>query len=153
MALMIKSSAFNNGDTIPDKYTCRGKNISPPIFWEDIPDNTASFAIICEDPDAPGGMWSHWVIYNILEGTTKLTEGVPPYDEIDNGAKQGMTDFGRIGYGGPAAPPGPAHRYFFRLYALDKILEVESGLTRAELLKTMDGHIIEEAEIMGKFKR
>ena len=153
MALRIKSPAFNDGDIMPDKYTCEGRDISPPLFWEDIPDNTASFAIICEDPDAPGGMWVHWVIYNILKGTTKLTEGIPAYNEIENGAKQGMTDFGRIGYGGPAPPPGPAHRYFFRIYALDKILEVESGLTRDQLLRAMKGHILGEAAIMGKFKR
>lgn len=153
MALRIKSPAFNDGDMMPDAYTVRGKNISPPLFWEDIPERTESFAIICEDPDAPGGMWVHWVIYNIRKGTTKLKEGIPPYDEVENGAKQGMTDFGRIGYGGPAAPPGAAHRYYFKIYALDTTLEVESGLTREQLLKAMKGHILDEAELMGKFKR
>ncbi|MBU4376181.1 MAG: YbhB/YbcL family Raf kinase inhibitor-like protein [Candidatus Omnitrophica bacterium] len=153
MALRIKSPAFNDGDMIPDKYTAKGRDISPPLFWEDVPDGTASFAIICEDPDAPGGRWVHWVIYNIRKGISRLSEGIPQYDEVENGAKQGMNDFRRVGYGGPAAPPGPAHRYFFKMYALDKVLEVESGLTRDQLLKAMKGHIIQEAEVMGKFKR
>ncbi len=138
---------------MPVKYTCLGENVSPPLFWEQPPDNTSSFAIICEDPDAPGGMWTHWVIYNILEGITELPEHVPVYDLIDNGAKQGMNDFNRIGYGGPCPPPGAAHRYVFRIYALDQILEVETGLTREQLLEAMKGHILDEAEIMGKFKR
>ncbi|MDP3789875.1 MAG: YbhB/YbcL family Raf kinase inhibitor-like protein, partial [Candidatus Omnitrophota bacterium] len=101
MALMIKSSAFNDGDTMPARYTCKGEDISPPLMWEHSPDGTASFVIICDDPDAPMGTWSHWVIYNILKGINNLPEGVPPYDEIDNGAKQGMNDFRRVGYGGP----------------------------------------------------
>lgn len=153
MALMIKSSAFNDGDTMPAKYTCKGENISPSLFWEQPPGDTGSFAIICEDPDAPGGMWVHWVIYNIPEGVTELPEHVPIRELTDNGAKQGMNDFGRIGYGGPCPPPGTEHKYFFRLYALDQILEVNTGLTRDQLLKAMKDHIIEEAEIMVKFKR
>lgn len=153
MALMIKSPAFNDGDTMPDRYTSKGEDISPPLMWEHPPDDTASFAVICDDPDAPMGVWSHWVIYNILKGADKLPEGIPPYDETGNGAKQGMNDFRRIGYGGPCPPPGAEHRYFFRLYALDQILEVDSGLTRDRLLKAMKGHILEEAGIMVKFKR
>lgn len=153
MALMIKSPTFNDGDMMPAKYTCKGEDVSPPLFWEHPPDGAESFALICDDPDAPGGMWSHWVVYNILKGTDRLPEGVPPYDEIEDGAKQGVNDFRKVGYGGPCPPPGPPHRYFFRLYAFDKILEVESGLTREQLLKAMDGHIIEEAEIKAKFKR
>ncbi|MDD5680634.1 MAG: YbhB/YbcL family Raf kinase inhibitor-like protein [Candidatus Omnitrophica bacterium] len=153
MALMIKSPAFKYGDTMPLKYTCKGQNISPPLFWEQPPVGTQSFAIICEDPDAPAGVWSHWVIYNILKGTTKLSEGIPKYDLVENGAKQGVTDFREIGYGGPCPPPGTEHRYFFRLYALDRILELESGLTRQQLLDAMEGHILEQIEIMVKFKR
>jgi Raf kinase inhibitor-like YbhB/YbcL family protein len=153
MALMIKSPVFQNGDAMPLKYTCKGENISPPLFWEGPPDNTASFALICEDPDAPSGMFSHWVIYNILKGTVNLPQGVPTYDITENGAMQGVNDAGETGYYGPCPPPGAAHRYFFKLYALDKILEVESGLTREQLLKAMEGHIIGEADIMVKFKR
>ena len=153
MALMIKSPAFKYGATMPVKYTCNGEDISPPLFWEEPPDGTASFAIICEDPDAPAGVWSHWVIYNILKGINKLPEGIPGYDVIDNGANQGINDSRKIGYSGPYPPPGAVHRYFFKLYALDKILEVESGLTRGQLLQAMEGHIIDQAEIMVKFKR
>ncbi len=138
MAMRIKSPAFIEDDMIPDKYTCNGANISPPLFWEDAPDGCASFAIICEDMDAPNGVWTHWVIYNILAGTMELSEGVPPYDLTENGAEQGMNDFNRIGYVGPCPPPGAAHRYFFRIYALDRILEAESGMTRAQLLEAMD---------------
>lgn len=153
MALMIKSPAFNDGGAIPDKYTADGRDMSPPLFWEDVPDGAVSFAIICEDPDAPGGVWVHWVIYNIVKGTRKLSENIPPYDIVENGAKHGVNDFRRVGYGGPAPPPGIEHRYYFRIYALDRMLEAGSGLTRDELLKAMNGHIIEESELMGRFKR
>jgi hypothetical protein len=153
MALMIKSPAFAGGDNMPLKYTGEGQNISPPLFWEIPPDGTMSFALICEDPDAPGGVFSHWVVYNILKGANKLPEGVPKYGIIENGAKQGINDAREIGYYGPCPPPGAAHRYFFKLYALDRILEAKSGITRGQLLKAMEGHILEEAEIMVKFKR
>ena len=153
MALTIKSSVFNDGEMIPSKYTCKGEDVSPPLSWEGAPSDTKSFALICDDPDAPFMTWVHWVIYDIPADVTELAEGVPKDNKLSNGAKQGRNDFRKIGYGGPCPPPGGAHRYFFKLYALDTALNLEPGLTKKALFKKMEGHIIEEVQIMGKFKR
>ena len=153
MALSIKSPAFNDGDTMDAKYTCKGEDISPPLSWEGAPAGTKSFALICDDPDAPFMTWVHWVVYDIPADVSGLEEGLPKDKELPNGARQGTTDFRRIGYGGPCPPPGNPHRYFFKLYALDAMLNLKPGLTKKALLKAMEGHILEEAQIIGKFKR
>ena len=153
MALNIKSPAFNDGDMMAAKYTCKGEDISPLLRWDGAPAGTKSFALICDDPDAPFMTWVHWVIYDIPASVTELSEGVPKDDILSNGAKQGRNDFRKIGYGGPCPPPGRPHRYFFKLYALDAVLGLEPGLTKKALLKVMEGHILEEARIIGKFKR
>jgi Raf kinase inhibitor-like YbhB/YbcL family protein len=153
MALEIKSPAFEDGGSIPEDYTCKGRDVSPPLTISGVPKGAASLALICDDPDAPMGAWVHWVIYNMPAGTEGLEEDVPKVDKLPNGALQGMTDFRRVGYGGPCPPPGGPHRYYFKLYALDSMLGLKSGATKKALLEAMKGHIIAEAQLMGKFKR
>ncbi|MBL7071024.1 MAG: YbhB/YbcL family Raf kinase inhibitor-like protein [Candidatus Omnitrophica bacterium] len=153
MALELKSAAFKDGDIIDAKYTCSGADVSPQLSWSEIPDGTQSFALICDDPDAPGMTWVHWVVYDIPAGVIELPEDVPADEALSNGAKQGMTDFRKIGYGGPCPPPGGPHRYYFKLYALDAMLDLESGLTKKELLQAINGHVLGEAKILGHFRR
>ncbi len=151
--MVLTSPAFKEGEIIPRDYTCEGKDLSPPLQWKGVPESTESFALICDDPDAPGGTWVHWVIWNIPATASGLPEGLEPEKELKDGTRQGKNDFRRIGYGGPCPPPGPAHRYFFKLYALDRKLELRAGATKPELLKAMQGHILAEAHLMGKYKR
>ena len=153
MALSLRSTAFESGSRIPQNYTCDGRDASPPLRWINAPPGTKSFALICDDPDAPMGTWVHWVIYNIPADTDRLSEALPTTEQLDNGALQGSNDFGRIGYGGPCPPRGKPHRYFFRLYALDGNLPTEAGLTKKALLKQMQGHILEKAELHGLYGR
>jgi Raf kinase inhibitor-like YbhB/YbcL family protein len=153
MAFQITSSAFEEGGTIPTKYTCDGPDLSPPLMWSGAPERTKSFALVCDDPDAPMGTWVHWVIYNIPGDTTGLPEGVAPDRTLQSGARQGMTDFKRVGYGGPCPPRGPAHRYYFKLYALDSILDLDPGKSKKDLLGAMKGHILGEAQLMGRYGR
>lgn len=152
LAITITSSVFTNGGMIPRDYTCDGKNLSPPLAWADVPEGTKSLAIICDDPDAPVGTWVHWVMYNIPATINKLPQSVPPAKVLENGAKHGINDFRKFGYGGPC-PPGGTHRYYFKLYALDIELTQEPGLTKAELLKAMKNHILAEGQFMGRYKR
>ena len=152
-ALDIKSPVLANKGYIPDGYTCDGKNISPEISWSDAPKKTVSFALICDDPDAPFGTWTHWVVYNIPVDVSKLDEGLPKDGALENGILQGVNDFGEIGFGGPCPPPGKAHRYFFRLYALDMMLKLEKGAAKKDLEKLMVGHILAEAGIYGLYQR
>jgi len=148
----IKSSAFKDGERIPRKYTCDGENISPPLTWKDVPSGTVTLAIISDDPDAPSKTWTHWLIFNIPPEINSLPEGVETVGEFENGIIQGLNDFGNLGYGGPC-PPFGVHRYFFKLYALDKRLELEPGASKEELLEAMKGHIIEKTEIIGLYSR
>jgi Raf kinase inhibitor-like YbhB/YbcL family protein len=153
MAFTIKSTAFPNGGEIPRKYTCSGENVSPALAWSGAPSNARSLALIADDPDAPGGTWTHWVIWNIPAHAGSLAEAVPPNPSLDNGASQGRNDFGRTGYGGPCPPPGRPHRYFFRAYALDAALDVKPGAGRTDLESAIKSHIVAQAEWMGMFKR
>ncbi len=149
----ITSEAFNQGREIPRRHTCDGIDVSPALSWTGTPEGTKSFALICDDPDAPVGTWVHWVIYNIPAQTTQLREAVQKTAVPANGARQGMNDFTRIGYGGPCPPPGHGyHRYFFKLYALDTMLDIKNG-TKIDVLRLMDGHILAEAKLAGKYKR
>ena len=148
----IKSSTFENNGMIPKQYTCDGKDISPPLSWNDIPSDTETIALICDDPDAPMGTWVHWVIYNIPPNISELQENFPKEKELSNGIKQGITDFKTIGYGGPC-PPSGTHRYFFKLYALNTKLNLEASATKKQLLAAIEGHIIAQAELVGKYKR
>ena len=154
MGIKISSTAFKEGENIPSKYTCDGVNISPQLRWNTVSAGVKSYAIIVEDPDAPGGDFTHWIIYNIPASVNELHENVTPSRNIPDEVMLGTNSFGRIGYGGPCPPPGKAHRYFFRSYALNTILHhLESGATKQQLLKAMEGHIIEQGHLMGKYKR
>lgn len=151
--LKIFSSSFKNGEMVPSKYTCEGEDISPQIGWGELPVEVKSLALVCDDPDAPGGDFVHWVIFNIPNETDSLPEGLAPRDTLDFGAIQGMTDFGSVGYGGPCPPRGSVHHYHFKLYGLDKMLEADKNITKDELLKKMEAHIVAKGEIVGLFKR
>ncbi len=148
----IKSSAFKEGELIPQKFTCDGNDISPSLEWNSVPDGTMTLAIICDDPDAPAGTWIHWVFYDISPSVTNLPEGIAPEKQPAIGGTQGINDFRKIGYGGPC-PPGGTHRYYFKLYALDSAVNLSTGATKDELLKAMKGHILAEAQLMGKYSR
>jgi len=148
--LKIFSSSFKDGEIMSSKYTCEGENTSPTISWGEVPEGVKSLALICDDPDASGGDFVHWVMYNIPVELNSLPEGVP-IEDIE--AVQGLTDYGRRGYGCPCPPRGLVHHYHFKLYGLDKMLEVENNITKYELLKKMEGHIVAKGEIVGLYKR
>jgi Raf kinase inhibitor-like YbhB/YbcL family protein len=152
MAITITSTAFTDGGMIPREYTCDGRDISPPLAWDGVPEGTISLAIICDDPDAPVGTWVHWVLFNIPATVNKLPQSMLPDKVLESGARHGINDFRKFGYGGPC-PPGGTHRYYFKIYALDIELTQEPGLTKAELLKAMKGHILAEGQVMGRYKR
>ncbi len=153
MSFALKTSAFAVGGEIPRKYTCDGADVSPALHWNDAPAGTESFALIADDPDAPVGTWTHWIIWNIPARTTALPEGVPKAGESGDGTRQGGNDFKRVGYGGPCPPPGKPHRYFFKLYALDAKLDVKAGVSRNELERAMNGHNLSQTELMGTYAR
>jgi Raf kinase inhibitor-like YbhB/YbcL family protein len=153
VTLGLQSPAFSDGFLIPVEYTADGANVSPPLRWADPPEGTRSFALVCDDPDAPRGTWVHWVIYNIPADARELPPDVRPEFTLPNGARQGMNDFGRIGYGGPSPPPGPAHRYFFKLYALDAPLGLAPGATKEQLLEAMRGRQLAEGRLIGVYGR
>jgi len=142
----LTSSAFAEGAPIPARHTCEGDDVSPPLTWTDVPAGTKSFALICDDPDAPGKTWVHWVVWDIPPSTTALPEGF-------DGAEQGLTDFRRTGYGGPCPPPGKPHRYFFKLYALKEPLAVAPRATKADVERAMQGKVLASAIRMGTFAR
>ena len=153
MALTVSSSAFQEGDKIPAKYTCEGQDISPPLAWSELPAGTRSLALIVDDPDAPGGVFTHWLLFNIPPDSRELPEAVPTQAELASGALQGKTDFGRTGYGGPCPPPGRPHRYQFTLYALDQPLDLEGGASKKQLLSAMEGHILAQGQLTGTYQR
>jgi len=150
--MKLNSTGFENGGMIPKKYTCDDLNISPPLNWEGVPEKSKALALICDDPDAPMGTWVHWVIYNISPQLKGFSENVPPEKNLSTGAVQGVNDFGSLGYGGPC-PPSGTHRYFFKLYALDTVLRLTPGASKAQLLKAIQGHILEETQMTGKYRR
>ena len=150
--MKITSSAFSQGGPIPLLYTCKGKDISPSLQWDKVPEGTKSFVLICDDPDAPMGTWVHWVYYNIPGAIRKLPEGVDKNVSPDFGGVQGITSFGRPGYGGPC-PPSGTHRYFFKLYALDTAISPGKNVGIVEVRKVMKGYVLARAELMGTFKK
>ncbi len=152
MEIKITSSAFEEGGLIPAKYTCDGADVSPPLQWDAVPEGTKSIALICDDPDAPMGTWVHWVLFNLPAEAKELAQNIPAEETLPNGAMQGVSDFGRIGYGGPC-PPGGTHRYFFKIYALDTEVGLQAGADKRQLLKAMEGHILEQGQLIGKYKR
>ncbi len=153
MNLQITSTAFAEGQPVPDRYTCAGQDVSPPLAWSGAPTGAKSFALIADDPDAPTGTWVHWVIFNLPPTAAALGEDTPPSPELPDGSKQGVNDFGNSGYGGPCPPPGKPHRYFFNIYALDATLDLKPGATKKELLKAMEGHILAEGRLIGTYQR
>ncbi len=152
MAFTLNSGSFTPGAAIPTAFTCDGANESPALSWTGAPASAKAFAMIVDDPDAPSGLFTHWVIYDIPAGAGHLPQGVSKQQEAAD-ARQGRNDFGKIGYGGPCPPPGKPHRYFFRLYALDQVLGLRPGATRDELERAMKGHVVATAELMGTYGR
>jgi Raf kinase inhibitor-like YbhB/YbcL family protein len=151
--MIITSTAFEDGGEIPAAYSCDGQDKSPELNWMNVPEGTQSFALILDDPDAPGGTFTHWVIFNIPAGATGLVENSAKIGELPDGSLQGKNGFGAIGYGGPCPPSGSSHRYYFTLYALDTPLVLASGATKAQVMAAMEGHVLAEAELMGNYQR
>jgi Raf kinase inhibitor-like YbhB/YbcL family protein len=149
----LGTTAFQSGADIPEKFTCSGPDVSPPLSWTDPPAGTQSFVLIADDPDAPGGTWVHWVAYDLPASLRQLPEGVPKDGELKRGGRQGLNDFPSLGYRGPCPPPGKPHRYYFRLYAVDRKLGLKAGASRNEVERAMKGHVLGQAELMGRHRR
>lgn len=145
--MRVTSSAFGNNQMIPSQYTCDGENISPPLRFEEVPDTAVSLVLIVDDPDAPAKTWVHWVVFDIDPEVPLVDEGSVPEDGVE-----GMTDFGTSGWGGPC-PPSGTHRYFFKLYALDVKLELDESVTKHDVEDAMEGHVIEETELVGLYMK
>jgi len=150
--IRLASPAFEQGGRIPYVHTCEGDDVSPPLVWSDAPFKTRSYALVCEDPDAPRGTWIHWVLYNISGDAVELGRAVPTLPELPSGARHGRNTAGDMAYAGPCPPPGNPHRYFFRLYALDVSLNLPPGATKAELEQAMDQHILAQGTLMGTYQ-
>jgi len=156
MGFELTSDAFEDGRTIPTRHTCEGNDVSPPLAWSDPPDGTTSFALIVDDPDAPGRTWDHWLVYDLPRHARELPEGVGPAQRLEHlgEAAQGRNDFGNTGWGGPCPPPGDdSHRYSFRLHALDAVLGLDPGVAKPALEEAMEGHVLATAELTGRFGR
>ncbi len=147
MTIPITSMAFKEGEKIPRLYTCDDQDISLPLAWTNVPTGTVSLALIMDDPDAPSGTWVHWVLFNLPANTTSLAQGK------EGGGTQGKNDFNRLGYGGPCPPRGSTHRYYIKLYALDQVLGIKAGVSKAQVEKAMQGHILAQGQLMGRYGR
>lgn len=146
--MQLSSSAFADQETIPAKYTCEGENINPPLQISEVPEGTQSLVLIVDDPDAPAGTWDHWIVWNIAPNTTEIAE-----NSVPERAEQGTTSFGQPGYGGPCPPPGPAHRYIFKLYALDATLDLTTGADKSDIEQAMADHILAQTQLIGLYQR
>ena len=153
MPFSITSPSFSAGGAIPKKFTCDGADVSPQLSWKGAPAGTQIFALIMDDPDAPVGTWVHWVLYDVPANTTELQEGLEKKEQLASGALQGRNDFHKTGYGGPCPPAGKPHRYFFKLYALDKELDLRAGAKKSDVERAMSGHILAQTELMGRYGR
>ncbi len=153
MSFTLETTAFEPGGAIPKKYTCDGPDVSPALRWSEPPTGTESFALIADDPDAPGGTWVHWVLFNLPATAHELPEGVPKTKELAGGGLQGTNDSRKIGYDGPCPPPGKPHRYYFKLYALKSKLNLAAGATKKDVEHAMKGCILAQAELMGRYGR
>jgi len=151
--MQLTCTAFAEGAPIPAKYTCDGTNVSPPLKWTGVPPAAKSLVLIGDDPDAPVGTWVHWVLYDLPSSVSELPEGVARSQYIPGGAKQGLNDFRHLGYGGPCPPPGKAHRYFFKLYALDTQLDLKPGATKQDVERAMENHVLAQGQLVGTYKR
>jgi len=150
---VLTTTAFAAGAEIPEQYTCKGHDASPPLQWSGAPVKTGSFVMIMDDPDAPSGVWVHWVMWNLPRSAHALPEDVANEGEMDDGSRQGNNSFQRVGYNGPCPPPGHTHRYFFRLYALDEKLALTPPVGRGDVDAAIKGHVLAETEYMGTFHR
>jgi Raf kinase inhibitor-like YbhB/YbcL family protein len=150
--MKLTSPAFTEGGMIPAKYTCDGRGVSPPLAWTDVPANTRTLALIADDPDAPAGLWTHWLVFNLPPSATGLPEGVPAEKTLSSGGVQGTNTARRIGYSAPC-PPSGTHRYVFKLYALDASLPLASNATAKDVQAAMQGHVLAQAQLMGRYKR
>lgn len=149
----LKSNAFQNEGNIPPRFTCEGDNVSPELTWTGAPQGTRSFALVVHDPDAPrAGGYTHWLVFNIPASITHIAENAPKQTNLPGGGVQGRNDGGNVGYTGPC-PPSGTHRYYFRLYAVDKELELKDGADKASLEQALKGHVLGETEFMGRYKR
>jgi Raf kinase inhibitor-like YbhB/YbcL family protein len=148
MTIVVSSPAFSDGDEIPQRFTCDGADVSPPLGFAGIPENTAELALLVEDPDAPGGTFTHWLMWGINPGQSSLGEG-----EVPAGGVQGTNDFGRLGYGGPCPPPGPPHRYVFTAFALSEPLDLPAGASAADLKRAMAGKVLDSGQLTGWYQR
>jgi Raf kinase inhibitor-like YbhB/YbcL family protein len=151
--LELVSGDFRHGERIPERFTCEGEDVSPTLSWHGVPVETRSFALVCDDPDAPRGTWVHWLLYNLSAEAAELGAGVPRLPELPSRARQGINDGGDVGYGGPCPPAGKPHRYFFRLHALDTSLNLPPGVNRADLEQAMTGHVLAVGTLMGTYER
>jgi Raf kinase inhibitor-like YbhB/YbcL family protein len=151
--LRLTSPAFRPGELIPARHACDGDDLSPALAWSDPPHRTRAFALIVEDPDAPGGVFTHWVIFDLPPDARHLPEGVPRTERPPRGGVQGRNDFGNVGYDGPCPPPGQTHHYRFRLYALDEPVAAEPRTTRHELLAAIEGHVVTRVDLIGTYRR
>jgi hypothetical protein len=152
--LQLKSAAFASEGAIPAQYACDGKNVSPPLQWSDPPQGAKSFALVVEDPDAKavvGQIWFHWVLYNLPAKARSLPEAIPPEAKLADGSLHGRNSLGESRYYGPCPPKGRTHRYYFKLYALDTLLNLDAGASQDELLEAMRGHVLAEGQLMGKY--
>lgn len=152
MALDLTSPAFEHGKPIPTRHSCDGEDVSPGLVWSGVPDSAVSLVLICDDPDAPGGTFDHWVVYNLPPDIEGLSESIAHGAEFEAGGNQGVNDFGKIGYGGPC-PPSGTHRYYFTLYAVDGTLYFAGPPSKQEVLDAMDGKVVEKAQLMGTYTR
>jgi len=153
MSLTISSSSFTNGGNLAQKFTCDGADLSPSLSWSDPPHGTQSFALLVDDPDAPVGNWNHWAIWNVPATARGLAEGTHKEAELSDGSRQGQNDFRKTGYNGPCPPPGKPHRYYFKLYALDTNMDLKPDATKKDVEAAMKGHILAQAEWMGRYRR
>lgn len=152
MTLTLTSNAFKHEAAIPVRYTCTDADLSPELTWSGAPDATASFALIMDDPDAPGSTWVHWIVFNLPADTTTLPEGINSDDDLPGDALHGQNSWRRSDYGGPC-PPSGTHRYFFKLYALDSTLDLAPGATKTDVLAAMEGHILAETQLIGTYHK
>ncbi len=151
--MQLTSTAFTEGGQIPIKHTCDDQDVSPPLKWSGVPVSARSLVLIADDPDAPVGTWTHWVLFDLPPAVTELAESQPATQYLPNQAKQGLNDFRRLGYGGPCPPPGKPHRYFFKVYALDTLLELKPGASKKDVEHAMEKHILAQGQLMGTYKR